>query len=127
MSEYRVGQMVRMTSLDDRGFDDEHLTIGATYQIIEADFGSEKYPVAVYTHAGEKHWLTRGTFELVTDDKESDSSTNPFGSINSKSLSHLFDLAGQLVAAYDDCDESTKQLLGEFMVKIGGIEVKRES
>lgn len=125
MSEqYRVGQKVLVT--EHTGEAGEALTIGKAYDVINVDPDDQGEPIQVLDDDNYAWWLTQGTFELVTTEQGSVNATNPFESINSKSLSHLLDLAGQLVAAYDDCDESTRQMI-PLTLKIGGIEVKRES
>lgn len=124
-SKYRVGQKVQvinLTSNDDGG---RNLTIGKIYTILEVvDCNTTLYPIRIEADdCGNPWWLVADTFEVVSEPE--DVTDNPFAFIQGKHLTHLLDLAGQLVAAYDDCDEGTKQLLGVFMVKIGGIEVKR--
>lgn len=121
-SEYRVGQ--RVLIIND-GNESDIVVNGRTYEISQVDPScAEDMPVCVYGENQRERWILEGTFKVVADEQEPVSFSNPFESINTKSLSHLLDLAGQLVAAYDDCDETTRQML-PFALKIGGIEVKR--
>lgn len=128
--EYKVGDWVRYIGTDDNYDDEENtqagLKVGGIYQVVCVGHG-QYYQLRI--KAPNVAELPMALAEIEPADTPIDvvigDPLNPFENANLSMLVHISDLAGQLIAEWDDLTPETQKILGGLTVKIGGLEVTR--